>query len=401
MNFFGKFILTLMMHTRRFGRTGLQMPVLSCGGMRYQHSWVDKEVDGITDEGQANLESCIRRALKSGINHIETARGYGTSEVQLGRILPRLPRSEMIIQTKVTPASAGEFRKSFDQSMSNLQLDHVDLLAIHGINNRELWEETIRPGGALEAARQIILDGRATFLGFSTHAPCDLIEEIIASDAFDYVNLHWYFMNRTNWSAVEAATRHDMGVFIISPTEKGGCLHQPSDKLSSLCAPFSPMVFNDLFCLFHPEIHTLSIGASKPSDFDEHLKVLPLLADPTTVPVMEKIVRRLEAEFLQVNGRPMPRRWDAELPSYQNVPGGINLQEIVRLWSLDRAFDMQVYGKLRYNLLGNGGHWFPGVNAASFDESAIRAIGGQLPDILRDAHERFGDIPRQRLQQND
>ena len=192
-----------------------------------------------------------------------------------------------------------------------------------------------------------------------------------------------------------------MGVFIISPTEKGGCLHQPSDKLSSLCAPFSPMVFNDLFCLFHPEIHTLSIGASKPSDFDEHLKVLPLLADPTTVPVMEKIVRRLEAEFLQVNGRPMPRRWDAELPSYQNVPGGINLQEIVRLWSLDRAFDMQVYGKLRYNLLGNGGHWFPGVNAASFDESAIRAIGGQLPDILRDAHERFGDIPRQRLQQND
>lgn len=393
------------MITRRFGRTGLDMPVLSCGGMRYQHSWNDKEADGITTEGQANLESCIRKALDSGINHIETARGYGTSEVQLGEILPRLPRAEMIVQTKVAPASADEFRATFDQSMSNLKLEHVDLLAIHGINNRELWEETIRPGGALEAARKIIHEGKATFLGFSTHAPCDLIEEIIACDAFDYVNLHWYFMNRTNWSAVEAATRHDMGVFIISPTEKGGCMHQPSEKLSELTAPLSPMGFNDLYCLIRPEIHTLSIGVAKPSDFDEHLKILPLLAQSSTSELVQGIARRLEAEFLKATGVPMPARWDRDIPSFESVPGGINLQEIRRLVALDKAFDMQTYGKLRYNLLGNGGHWFPGVNAAQFDEIAIREIGveagiPQLITILREAHHRFGDEPRKRLQQD-
>jgi len=389
------------MITRRFGRTGLDMPVFSCGGMRYQHSWVDKEADGITDEGQENLEACIRRALEVGINHIETARGYGTSEVQLGRILPKLPRSEMIVQTKVAPASAEEFRKTFDLSMRNLQLESVDLLSIHGINSRELWEETISPGGALEAARQIVHEGRATFVGFSTHAPCDLIEEIIESDVFDYVNLHWYFMNQTNWSAVEAATRHDMGVFIISPTEKGGCLHQPSEKLSSLTSPLSPMVYNDLNCLLHPEVHTLSIGAARPSDFDEHLKTLPLLADGKGESLVKEIVDRLEAEFLKTNGHVMPSRWDTDLPPFEKVPGGINLQEIVRLWSLDRAFDMQTYGKLRYNLLGNGGHWFPGVNATEFDESAIKRIGAHLPSLLKKAHERFGDAPRKRLQQND
>ncbi len=377
------------------------MPVFSCGGMRYQHSWVDKEADGITDEGQANLEACIRRALEVGINHIETARGYGTSEVQLGRILPRLPRSEMIIQTKVAPSSSEEFRKTFDLSMRNLQLESVDLLSIHGINNRELWEETIRPGGALEAAREIVHEGRATFLGFSTHAPCDLIEEIIESDIFDYVNLHWYFMNQTNWSAVEAATRHDMGVFIISPTEKGGCLHQPSEKLSALTAPLSPMVFNDLNCLLHPEVHTLSIGAAKPSDFDEHLKTLTLLEEPSSSTLIKGITARLEEEFLRVHTRPMPPRWDRELPPFEKVPGEINLQEIVRLWSLDQAFDMQTYGKLRYNLLGNGGHWFPGVNATKFDDAAIAAIAPHLPSLLHQAHERFGDAPRKRLQQND
>lgn len=393
------------MITRRFGRTGLDMPILSCGGMRYQHSWNDKEADGITPEGQANLEACIRKALDSGINHIETARGYGTSEVQLGEILPTLPRSEMIVQTKVAPASAGEFRATFDQSMANLKLGHVDLLAIHGINNRELWEETIRPGGALEAARQIIHEGKATFLGFSTHAPCDLIEEIIATDAFDYVNLHWYFMNRTNWSAVEAATRHDMGVFIISPTEKGGCLHQPSEKLSGLTAPFSPIVFNDLYCLIHPEVHTLSIGAAKPSDFDEHLKILPLLAQTEIAKRVHAMASRLEEEFLKANGSPMPKRWDQDLPPFERVPGGMNLQEIRRLHALDRAFDMQAYGKLRYNLLGNGGHWFPGLNAAEFDEVAIKAAGisAGIPEIaalLQEAHDRFGDAPRKRLQQD-
>jgi predicted aldo/keto reductase-like oxidoreductase len=389
--------------TRRFGRTGLEMPILSCGGMRYQHSWDDKEAGGITDEGQANLEECIRKALASGINHIETARGYGTSEVQLGRILPNLPREEMIIQTKVGPSSATEFRKTFDQSLRNLQLDHVDLLSIHGINNRECWEETIRPGGTLEAAREIIHEGRGTFLGFSTHAPCDLIEEIIASDAFDYVNLHWYFMNQTNWSAVQAATRHDMGVFIISPTEKGGCMHQPSEKLSGLTAPLSPIVFNDLFCLIHPEVHTVSIGAARPSDFDEHLKILPLLEQPETPELVREIARRLEGEYARMNGAPMPPRWDRDLPPFDEVPGGINLQEIRRLWALDRAFDMQTYGKLRYNLLGNGGHWFPGLSAAEFDHVAIWEIGVKagFPDlchILEEAYERFGDVPRKRLQ---
>jgi len=289
--------------------------------------------------------------------------------------------------------------------MANLQLRHVDLLSIHGINDRECWEKTVGPAGALEAAQQIISEGKARFLGFSTHAPCDLIEEVIASDAFDYVNLHWYFMNRTNWSAVEAATRHDMGVFIISPTEKGGCMHQPSEKLVELTAPLSPMVFNDLYCLMQPEVHTLSIGAARPSDFDEHLKIIPLLADLSSGELFNSIAGRLEAEFLRVNGLTMPRRWDAELPPFAEVPGGINLQEIVRLWMLDRAFDMQTFGKLRYNLLGNGGHWFPGVNAADFDEVAIRGIGQkagvpELSKILTEAHDRFGDAPRKRLQQD-
>src|ERR1051325_4035736 len=126
------------MKYRRFGRTELRMPVFTCGGMRYQHKRQDVPLSEITPENQKNLEATILRALELGINHIETARGYGTSEMQLGQILPKLPREKMIVQTKIAPMpQARDFRKTFETSMNYLGLDYVDLLSLHGINNRE------------------------------------------------------------------------------------------------------------------------------------------------------------------------------------------------------------------------------------------------------------------------
>src|ERR1043166_9447465 len=111
------------MKYRRFGRTELQMPVISCGGMRYQFKWQDVKPSEIPADNQANIEACIHRALELGINHIETARGYGTSEMQLGRILPELPRDKIIVQTKVAPRpTAKEFLRVFDTSMDYLGL---------------------------------------------------------------------------------------------------------------------------------------------------------------------------------------------------------------------------------------------------------------------------------------
>jgi predicted aldo/keto reductase-like oxidoreductase len=230
-----------MMQYRRFGRTELSMPVFSCGGMRYQYKWQDVPKNAIPADNQRNLEATVRRAVELGINHIETARGYGSSEMQLGAVLPKLPRDQIIVQTKVSPtADPQEFLHTFEQSMAYLQLDHVDLLALHGVNNAELMEYCLRPGGCLEVAQKLRSQGRVRFIGFSTHAPLDVILWGIATDQFDYVNLHWYYINQNNWPAIEAAQNYDMGVFIISPNNKGGDLYKPPKKLVDLCAPLSP-----------------------------------------------------------------------------------------------------------------------------------------------------------------
>src|ERR1700759_5569082 len=171
------------MKYRRFGRTELQMPVISCGGMRYQYKWQDVDPTDIPAANQQNLKATIHPALELGINHFETARRYGSSEMQLGNLLPKLPRDKMIVQTKVAPmADPADFLKTFEKSMSYLKLDHGDLLSFHGINNRELLDLTIRKNGCLAAARKLQRDGRLRFLGFSTHATPDVIVDAIATD---------------------------------------------------------------------------------------------------------------------------------------------------------------------------------------------------------------------------
>ena len=172
------------------------MPVISCGGMRYQYKWQDVPENEVPPANQNNLEATVHRALDLGINHIETARGYGSSEMQLGAVLPSLPRDRIIVQTKVAPhATAEEFLKTFDKSMKYLRLEMVDLFALHGINNRQLLEWSLQKHGCLAAARRLQREGRIRFLGFSTHATTDIILEAVKTDEFDYVNVHWYFVN--------------------------------------------------------------------------------------------------------------------------------------------------------------------------------------------------------------
>lgn len=378
------------------------MPVLTCGGMRYQQAWQDLDWDQITDESQANVEACVKRALEHGINHIETARGYGCSERQLGRILPALPRDEIIVQTKVPPAnSKDEFLANFDKSMDRLQLEYIDLLGFHGLNNEEVVDRTLTKGN-IEAARQLQKEGRVRFVGFSSHAPAGPLIKAIESDEFDYMNLHWFYVDQQNTPAIEAAAKHDMGVFIISPNDKGGKLYEPSEKLVELCQPFTPIGFNGLFCLSNQNVHTLSVGIAKPEEFDPLVDIADQ-ADKAGE-VIAPVLARLEEEKEDVLGRHWLDHWQENLPAV--VPDNVHPYHILRLYDLYLAFDMEAYGKMRYNLLGSGGHWFPGNKVDQLDWEQLpkclekSPVASEISAKLRAAHDVFNAGDKKRLSES-
>ena len=381
------------MKYRRFGRTEIQMPLISVGGMRFQTSW--KREDPVNSEHIVNLEKIVDHAVKSGMNHFETSHGYGTSEEELGSVLAPYNRDKLIIQTKVGPTdTVQEFLKNLEESMAMLKVDRLNLFAVHGINTNEICDKVLKKDGIMDALLKLKSEGVLGAVGFSTHAPPDSIVRTIQTDAFDYVNLWHSYIYPFNVPAIEEAANHDMGVFIISPNDKGGMLYDPPEKLVRLTSPLNPMTFNDIFILQNPDIHTISCGVAKPTDFDIHIEAvdkMDLLADE-----VEQIKKRLDAELEKVIDADWANHYLDGVPPQTQTPEGLNIPIVLWLWNLLKAFDMTQYAKMRYNLMGNAEHWFPGCKPEGYwnmDRAKLRryldasAYADRIMNILEEACE--------------
>ncbi len=394
------------MQYRRFGRTNLKIPVLSLGGMRFQKSWDQLDFSEVSYEEQNKVENILDLATQYGLSHVETAKYYGTSEVQLGMCFKNTKKIPNIIQTKIPPNSDPEiFERDVLSSIEKLKVKKIDLLAIHGINTAEHLHQAIRDGGCIDILRNFQKENLIGSIGFSTHGKSSLIEKAISTNLFDYVNLHWYFINQENTKVINLANKHDLGVFIISPTDKGGHLHTPSRKMLEFCKPLHPIVFNDLFCLRNQNVHTLSVGIAKETDFALHLEAVSLLSESEKY--VPKIINKLRQESINSLGLEWHQNWNRNLPSWEYTPGNINIPVLLWLSNLIDWLGMEGYARARYQLLGNGSHWFPGFNANLLD---VDVSEGQLLKVLeahinpkkvikklRNLKEKFGDKNAKRL----
>ena len=259
--------------TVRYGRTGIQMPIVSLGCMRFQQSWgrgttAVNSPEQLEEECQENLVNILEHAIHCGVNHIETAKGYGCSEMQIGLALKTLfeegvcEREDLIIQTKggiSSSTSKSDFKSQILQQIQVLGVDYIDLFSIHGLNTDDHYDWLFNhgeKGNLIDAVRELKEEGKIRWIGFSTHAPAHVIKRAIESDAFDYLNcehrilfrlclisqnshsciafshpkpVHHHFSGsytasgdgdedaEGNLGNIRLAREHDMGVFIISP----------------------------------------------------------------------------------------------------------------------------------------------------------------------------------------
>ena len=372
------------MRQRRFGRTNLDLSVFSLGTMRLASPQTTRQT--------------IQRAIALGVNHLETARAYGQSEVYLGQALQDLaiPRQQIYLTSKISPTADKETAKlHIDESLTRLQTDYLDCLAIHGINTQAHLKAVTAGNGCLAAIQTAIDRGKIRHLGFSTHGSLDLILAAINTDLFEFVNLHYYYFWQRNERAIALAAAKDMGVFIISPGDKGGQLYTPPKKLEELCLPFTPLELNYRFLLSDRRITTLSVGAAIPEELDLPLQTAD--ADyPLTIPETE-VFDKLAVQLKTTLATDLCSQCYHCLP----CPETINIPEILRLRNLAVAYEMKDYGQYRYGMLENAGHWFPGQKGDKCTDcgDCLPRCPEQLniPNLLKDTHKRLNGKQRRRL----
>ncbi len=382
------------MEYRRFGKTEKEISVITLGGMRFKHAW--NEPRNIVDkETQDHCTHMVDLALKNGINHFETAYGYMKSEHAFGKTLHEelnLDRSSYYLMTKGREYSADDMRRLVEEQLKTLKTDYFDFYGWHGVNNREILNSACKSNGAVEELLKMKEEGIIKHVGFSTHASAEVIKDALLTDYFEFVNLHYYYFNQTNQSAVDLAKEKDLGVFIISPNDKGGQLYNAPQKVKNAIPHCTPIQWNARFCLNTPGVHTLSFGMTDLEHFNEMKGIFDIT---TATPEKDQKAKQVLDDM--ENDDPYAKYKGVEMRDHS---GKLNIEWLLRWRKLWKCYDMLDFAKYRYKELKSPNDWVPGVYATNENISKIdfSKVPDSIPlkEMLMELHEALYINPDQK-----
>jgi aryl-alcohol dehydrogenase-like predicted oxidoreductase len=117
---------------------------------------------------QGDADRALETAFELGVNHIDTAAGYGDSELRLAPWLAQ-HRNEVFLATKTGQRKRAGAREEIRRSLDRLGVDQIDLLQLHNLVDVIEWEYALREDGALEAAVEARDEGLVRFIGVTGH----------------------------------------------------------------------------------------------------------------------------------------------------------------------------------------------------------------------------------------
>jgi len=117
---------------------------------------------------QVEADQTLDVLLKYGINHIDTAAGYGDSELCIGPWMEK-HRNKFFLATKIFRRSYKDARDQIQSSLERLQVSSIDLIQLHNLTDPKSWEKVIGPNGALRALVEAREQGLVKFVGVTGH----------------------------------------------------------------------------------------------------------------------------------------------------------------------------------------------------------------------------------------
>jgi len=117
---------------------------------------------------QDKADAVLETLLEFGVNHIDTAAGYGDSELRIAPWM-KTHREGFFLATKTRERDARGARESLERSLARLGVERVDLIQLHNLVDAEEQQQALGPGGALEALVDARNAGLVRYIGVTGH----------------------------------------------------------------------------------------------------------------------------------------------------------------------------------------------------------------------------------------
>ena len=218
---------TMQLPHRVLGKTGERVPILGYGSAP----------GGIGMDDDEAISLC-HIAIDHGVTFIDTAPGYGRAHLQLGQVMASR-RDEVFLVTKTPADDAASALSMLEKGLKDLQTDHVDLVYVHSMGNRDV-DRVLDSDGALEGLREARRRGWTRFIGVTAHNAPWRTARVLKEAELDVVMLAMNIADRYtyNFENEVLPIAHEQNVGVAAMKVYGGALDMNYDKpaLSALAA---------------------------------------------------------------------------------------------------------------------------------------------------------------------
>ena len=174
----------------------------------------------------------MRQAIDAGLIYIDTCRGYGDSEIKVGKSLKDGYRDKVILSTKWSPwvrkieedddASADCTYKRIIESMERLDVEYLDFYQIWSISKKEHYEQAVAVGGMLDGIKRAVKEGLVGHIGFTTHdSPENVSRYIDEADWCEAILFTYNVLNQTYQEVIAKAHSRGIATVVMNPAGGG------------------------------------------------------------------------------------------------------------------------------------------------------------------------------------
>lgn len=274
---------------RDLGLTGLKVVPVGFGGIPIQRL------------DQMAVNEIIDRMISEGINFIDTARAYTSSEMMIGKALEGGKRKHFILATKSMSRDYTSMKADIETSLKMLQTDYIDVYQCHLVKDMDQYATIMSEQGAFKALLEAKAEGKIGHIGITAHS-AEFMAEVIREMPFETLQFPYNLVEKQGENVFKIAHDRGIGVIVMKPMA-GGAISNGALSLK--------------FILNNPHVSVAIPGMDHPDQVEKNAQVFKSTLDFSEAEIdeMNEIVGELGESFCRRCGYCLPCPQGIDIPT--------------------------------------------------------------------------------------